>query len=463
MIKGNKYTPEMLLSKIIDENEVSILDKYGIEEVHLTTEGEKEAYKYIKHYAATNGGNAPSPEILTANVEQFTYYPKIGDAFEFLAKGVKEHAGKQMLREFFEGYQDEKTGKFIESDFLEKFNELSTESFIEWLQKETESINIRTSVREKIGKSLEDLGVEMLTEYENRKQGKSAKLWKTPYKRLNEEIGGFYSGDIYGVMAESGRGKSYLIIRFLHDLLKQGANVLVKSYELKAYLWLSRLVSVLTAEEGEILDENDRKVGLPNKQILSGRLEGDTEEYFMQVVKKLNSIYPGNLYLQAKGDRDLTRSLKELDSELYQRPDIDVVVVDPFYGLDDVYGRNSNRTAGGAAEQAARYFEQVVGKHDVVGIYAVQATVEKKQRDEEEGGRELKLPTRDQVKTSKALLEIATILFVFDNDGDGQAQLGVDKGRNGGEDTIVDLIALLDYGVLRELETGQAAASQFNF
>jgi len=447
----NEFTAEMLLSKVIDQNEVNILTQYNVEESHFTTKAEKEAYSFIKSYASENGGNAPSPEVLTSKVSEFTYYANISDDYRYLVRQVKDYSGKVEAMEF------------LQNEAPKKFEELDGKSFLEWLQKTSEQAIIRTSVREEIGKTLSDLGNDMLTEYENRKLGKSAKLWKTPYERLNEAIGGFYSGDIYGVIAESGRGKSYLIIRFIHDLLKQGANILVKSYELKAYLWLSRLVSVLTAEEGDILDENNRKVGLPNKQILSGRLEGETEEYFTQVVKKLNSFYPGNLYLQAKGDRDLTRSLKELDSELYQRPDIDVVVVDPFYGLDDVYGRNSNRTAGGAAEQAARYFEQVVGKHDVVGIYAVQATVEKKQRDEDEGGRELKLPTRDQVKTSKALLEIATILFSFDNDGDGQAQLGIEKGRNGGEDVIVDLIALLDYGVLREIETGQAAASQFNF
>lgn len=447
----SNYT-EMLLSRVIDQGDITAISRYGIEEAHLETKGEKAALQFIRKYADENGGQTPSPEVLAANVADFTYLPQINDSYEYLAKQIKGRAAKVNVKDI------------LETSFAEKFAQVTDGNIlIDDLISELQQVKIRTSVREVVGKTFDELGADMLREYDSRKEGKSAKLWKTPYKRLNESIGGFYSGDIYGVIAESGRGKSYLIIRFIHDLLKQGANILVKSYELKAYLWLSRLVSVLTAEEGDILDENNRKVGLPNKQILSGRLDEHTEEYFKNVVAKLNTYYPGTLYLQAKGDKDLTRSLKDLDSELYQRPEIDVVVVDPFYGLDDVYGRNSNRTAGGAAEQASRYFEQVVGKHDVVGMYAVQATVEKKQRDEDEGVRELKLPTRDQVKTSKALLEIATILFSFDNDGDGQAQLGIEKGRNGGEDVIVDLIALLDYGVLRELETGQAAASQFSF
>src|SRR5699024_511899 len=140
-------------------------------------------------------------------------------------------------------------------------------------------------------------------------------------------------------------------------------------------------------------------------------------------------------------DSSLTRTLDELEGELSQGG-IDVVVLDPFYGLSDVYGRNVNKTAGGAAEYAATRFENIVGDNDVVGIYAVQATVEKKETDED-GNRELDPPTRDQVKTSKRLLDIATVLFSFDSlEKEGRAMLGIEKGRSGGEDFKLELTAL---------------------
>ena len=168
------------------------------------------------------------------------------------------------------------------------------------------------------------------------------------------------------------------------------------------------------------------------------------------------------MYLQAKSDESLTRTLDELESEL-SRADVDVVVLDPFYGITDVYGRNQNRTTGGAAEQAATRFENIIGDNDVVGIYAVQATVEKKITDDD-GRRELNLPTRDQVKTSKRLLDIATNLISFDSlENEGRALLGIEKGRNGGEDFRLELTALFDYGVLEELATGEGALEGFEF
>ncbi|MGG0873590.1 AAA family ATPase [Brevibacillus laterosporus] len=341
----------------------------------------------------------------------------------------------------------------------DKFTELPTEEFAAWLVERVEEVQVSVQTKKSIGRSLDELSDEMREEYNKRKEGKSFRLWKTPFNVLNEAIGGLFTGDIYGIMAESGRGKSYLIIVLIDELLRQGATVLVKSFELKAFLWVSRLLSVATARDEAFVDERtNQSVGLPNKEILAGKLEGEVESYFFEMLTRLNEYYPGKLVLQAKGDRDLTRSLTELERELKLRPDIDVVVVDPFYGISDVYGSNANKTTGGAAEQAARKFERIVGENDVVGIYAVQATVEKKTR--EEGDREIKLPTRDQVKTTKALLDIATNLFSFDS-ADGNAQLGIEKGRNGAEDLTVDLIALMDYGVLRELPSVEAAADQF--
>ncbi|MEV2437279.1 AAA family ATPase, partial [Paenibacillus larvae] len=214
----------------------------------------------------------------------------------------------------------------------------------------------------------------------------------------------------YGIMAESGRGKTYLLIAIVDKLLRQGASVLVKSYEVKEYVWLARLISVATAVDGLFKDEETQTpLGIPNKAILSGKLEDFVRENFEDVVSKLADYYPGKLYFQGKGGSELTRTLDDLEREL-QTNKVDVVILDPFYGLSDVYGRNANKTAGGAAEYAASRFERIVGENDVVGFYSIQATVEKKRLDEEEQ-RELKTPKRDQVKTTKRLLDIATVLL----------------------------------------------------
>jgi len=362
--------------------------------------------------------------------------------FDYLAQKVKDAAFFRQAQRLFD---DPRLQKAFEDGDRKNFEKYLTETL--------QNITIGTRTNVSIGRTLDDLKTDFYDEYLERKAGKSHRLWPTPFPTLNREIGGLYSSDVYGVLAESGRGKSYLLIAIVDELLRQGANVLVKSYELKAYTWLSRLLSVISARE-EAFDNDGQSVGLANNKLLSGRLDVDEETVFTELLDNLTEYYPGRLYLQAKGDADLTRSLNDLDRELSQEPSIDAVVLDPFYGLSDVYGQNANRTKGGAAEQAAARFEWIVGEHDVVGLYAVQAQVEKQRKDDGEEVRELKLPTRDQVKTSKRLLEVASILFAFDNNGDGEALLGVDKGRNGGEGFELSLIALLDVGVLREFPDG---------
>jgi len=444
---------EQLLSKVVDENAVTSLVRFGIARDHFQTEVERSAYEFIQGYAAENGGDAPSYATLVREIPDFTYTPAVTDSFEFLSRKIADSAGKRKLQEFF---NKEVGGLFDTND---------TETFVSLLKERMESIRLETmgtNVRS-IGRTLDQLRTDFREEYDKRKAGKSFKLWKTPFPTLNETIGGLYSGDVYGIMAESGRGKTYLSEVLIDELLRQGVNVLVKSYEVKAFPWVSRLFSIITArEEAMTHDELAAKVGLPNKAILSGKLDEigpEVESYFYDMVDAINRYYPGNLYLQAKADNGLTRSLADLERELYAQPNIDVVVIDAFYNLDDCYGHNANKTAGGASEQAARKFERIIGQHDVVGIYTVQANTER-QETEDGGHREIKLPKRDQMKTTKALLEITTNLFTFDA-VNGAGRIGVDKGRNGGEGFTLDLIALMDYGVLREFPKGEMAARQF--
>ncbi|NHN31185.1 AAA family ATPase [Paenibacillus agricola] len=440
---------ETLLSKIIDANDVPALLRYQIAESDFPTVTERSASAFILDYADKNGGQAPSYATVVTEVPDFVYIPAVTDSYEYLTGKLKDGAGKRILAELING------------SMAKKYAELSAGSFITWFTKELERVKMGTSVPLPIGKTLADRAVEFRAEYDKRKAGASFKLWKTPFPTLNAEIGGLYSGDIYGIMAESGRGKTYLSAVLIDEMLRQGAKVLVKSYEVKAYVWLARLFSIMTARD-EAVSHADHavKVGLPNKAILSGHLDDEMEPYFFAMLDAINEYYPGELILQAKSDTELTRTLADLDRELHIRPDIDCVVIDPFYGLDDVYGHNANKTAGGAAEQAARHFERIIGAHDVVGIFTIQASTERQETDEGTGHREIKLPKRDQVKTTKALLEIATNLFVFDA-VDGNGRIGVEKGRNGGEGFTLDLVALMDYGVLREMPTGAEVAAQF--
>ncbi|PAD72404.1 AAA family ATPase [Paenibacillus campinasensis] len=441
---------ELFVSKVIDENNVAAFTQYGIGPESFFTPLESSVVKFVLDYAKENGGNAPSYATIVSHFPDFVYVPGVNDSYEYLARKIKDYEGKQRLAEL------------INEEFPSLYRSSDTESVISALQERLESIKMGTSVRDKIGRDLTDIKTSLLSEYRKREEGRSFKRYDTPFPSLTKEIGGFFTGDVYGVMAESGRGKTYLLIRIVDSLLRQAARVLVKSYEVKEYVWVARLVSVITAIDETFTDNLGRKLGIPNRDILSGKLEDIVRDRFFEVVEQLDSYYPGQLYFQGKSDKGLTRTLDDLDAEL-SRVKVDAVVLDPFYGLADVYGRNANNTAGGAAEHAATRFENIIGDHDVIGFYTVQATVERKQSGDD-GVRELHLPTRDQVMTTKRLLAIATVLFSFDSvEKEGIARIGCEKGRNGGEDFVLDLIALFDYGVLCEFPTGQDAASQFSF
>lgn len=442
----------LLFSKIIDENNPQALVKYGITERDLATDGERATYRFITDYSAKNGGAAPSYANVAAQCPSFIYTPMVSDQYEYLAGKIKGQAAKNHIIDLVNS-----------GELAKKLEEIPNGvDVLKWLQDDLSSAIMRTSVRTSIGRTLTEIKSDVKAEYEKRAEGKSAKRWDTPFKGLTQEIGGWFSGDIYGIMGESGRGKSYLSAKIIDSLLRQGAKVLWKSYEVKEYVSIARLISIATATDELLVDELGRKVGIPNKNILSGNLDDIVRDKFIEVIDTLDSYYPGQLFFQGKSGKELTRTLDDLERELMQGG-VDAVVIDPFYGLTDVYGKNANKTAGGAAEYAATRFEQIIGDHDVVGFYTVQATVEKKQTDDA-GERELKMPTRDQVKTSKRLLDIATNLIGFDSvEKQHIAMLGIEKGRNGGEDFRLELTALFDYGVLRELPTGEEAAKQFAF
>ncbi|MCY8047604.1 DNA helicase [Bacillus haynesii] len=442
----------LMLSKVIEQNDPNALLRFNITAEDLPTEGERKALRYITDYAEKHGGQAPTAEMVANEVPDFQPDFNIDANYDYLAEKLRKQAA---LREFVD---------IAEKELPERFSQAqdNPEELFSWLTEKVESLKIRTNVRSSIGRTLSEIKESFRDEYKKREEGKSFRIYKTPFPTLDNEISGWFTGDIYGIMGESGRGKTYLVCRILDSLLRQGANCLVKSFEVKEYTFISRLISIATAVDEVLIDELGRKVGIPNKAILSGKLDDVVREKFFEVLELLDSYYPGTLYFQGKSGSELTRSLADLEREL-STGKIDAVFLDPFYGISDVYGKNVNKTAGGAAEYAATRFENIVGDYDVVGFYTVQATVDKKEVSEN-GSRELRIPTREKVKTTSRLLDIATNLIGFDSvSKEGIAGIGIEKGRNGGEDFMLELIALFDYGVLREFPKGEDVADQFDF
>jgi hypothetical protein len=440
---------EQLLSKVIDANDPAALTRYDIREEHFGTEAERKAYRFIRDYAAANGGAAPDYRTVAAEVAGFTYMPEVGDSFEWLARKVKEDAGKRSQYAFFTG-----------REFNEKYASLPPEKFAEWVTEELGKITDRTRVRTKVGTDLKRDTDAFLDEYRKRKEGRSFKIWRSKFPTINREIGGYLSGNLYTWYGRSGRGKSIFTMEEAIEAAFQGATVLIWAMEMSRFEWMARAYSSISARLGVCnaqIDGVDYEAGFENRALLAGKLTEEFERGFETFLSRLNDVVPGTIIVRAVDDPDFTsRRVRDLEADIIATK-ADVVVIDPYYYLH--YEANTSKTAGGDAAETSKKLRALAGRTQTV-IHGITQAEEVRDDKDDEGNRELRPPTRAELKKSKAFLEDSALTLGIDTlDGIGVIQLN--KGRNGGEGVTVEVVYLPNYGIVRELETGDAVASQF--
>jgi replicative DNA helicase len=439
---------QMLLSKVIDNNDVNALKRFGIDADHFETAGERETYRFIVDYAERNRGQAPDFRTVVAECQAFDYQPNVEDSYEFLARQIKDHAAKRM-------FNDLVASNDLDANFQKDF-----ESFAKWLTESVESIKIRTSVRNKIGTDLKTVGEQFLAEYERRKAGDSFRVWKSKFS----VIGNYTSGNMYVVYGKSGRGKSVTSLEDAVEMALQGANVLIWSMEMSWFeVWVRLFVSIsgrkgLTTAE---FNGMDLDAGFNADELRKGQLSPEFETAFRFFVDTVNDEIPGNIIVRAVDDDEFVgRSIRDLEADILATK-ADVVIIDPFYYLD--YERNSSKTAGGDAAETSKKLRRLTGRLGVVTIAITQAD-EKQENKDDDGNRELKLPEREDVKKTKQLLEDAYMLIAVDTDyKQGRGLIGINKGRDGGEGTSTEIIYIPQVGVVRELDAAEELAKHFDF
>lgn len=454
------YT-QMLLSKAIDDNNVQALTKYGITAKDCATEGDRQTLRFILDYAEKNRGQAPGYAVVTAECPDFVYTPQVGDSYEFLAKEIKKHSAKVQFAELVNGKED-KPGLFGKK--FEELGEKDIFKYFEWLQSEVNSIIIRTSVRSKIGTDIKSDAESFLEEYRRRKAGESFKIWKSKFPSINEHVGGYMSGNMYSWYGRSGRGKSVFTMEEVIEAACQGANVLVWACEMSRFEWMARAYSSVSARAGMVTDTIngiDYEVGFENRQLLTGKLSDEFEAGFEVFLLQMaeGEYMPGNITLRAADDADFyTRDVKQLEADILATK-ADVVLVDPIYLLD--YESNTSKTAGGDVANTSKRIRRIAGQTGAV-IHIVTQAEEVRDDMDEDGKRELRAPKRAEIKKTKAILEDASSTFGIDTlDGAGIIEIG--KGRSGGEGNQVEVLYLPNYGIVREVETGEEVARQFDF
>src|SRR5690625_272326 len=416
----------------------------------MHTDIDRNTFRFIEKYAQENGGQTPSYAVVADAVDGFEYIPEVSDSYTYLARQIKDFTAQRAV-----------VGWFESGEFERKLNELGGKKFVEeWLPSVLESVKMRTSVRESVGTDVKRDSDKFLEEYDRRKAGESFRVWKSKFSAIGEYI----SGNMYTVFGESGRGKSIITLEDAVYSAMQGANVLLYTLEMGWFEIMVRIYTSLSGEQGitrATFQGVDMDAGFNSRDIRLGGLSDDFERAFRDFIGNLNEHIPGNITVRAVDDEDFTdRSLRALEADIKQL-DADFVVIDPFYYL--TYEKNTSRTTGGDASNTSMRLRALTGRLSVVTVAITQSDV-KGSTENDEGSRELRLPEREDVKKTKSLLEDAAVLIGIDSDyKQGLAIVGNMKGRDGGEGDVSNVLYLPQYGVIKELETGEEAMKGFDF
>ena len=119
---------ELLLSKVIEANDVNALSRFNITVKDFMTREEKDAYIFIKEYAEQNRNNAPDYRTLVNAVPNFNYRENVSDSFEYMGRKLKEYGTQVHVMELLQGKASE------------NFSTMDGFKYIDWLKQELENM-----------------------------------------------------------------------------------------------------------------------------------------------------------------------------------------------------------------------------------------------------------------------------------------------------------------------------------
>lgn len=439
---------ELLLSKVLNDNKVVELDKLNVSTADFASDSQQQAYTYIKDYSRRNGGNAPSELLVADNVPEFVYVVETdNESFTNLVAGLKRSkmsydVATQVVPMLNDDWKD--MGNTTPDLFIDRT--------IANLQKVKEANRTVSAV----GNNLKTMSDWYKAEYNDRKHGKSGKLWASSFPTLNKITGGGYqSGNMYTIYAKSGRGKSILLLVETLESAYQGANVMQWSLEMGRYELASRIMAFVSAKKEMVQSEQAGKrylAGFTVNEMLTGKLDKYEEESFFEFLDTFNSEIKGNFYFRCADDADFTeRTVREAEQNINEY-ELDVLAIDPIYYM--TMESNTSRTTGGDVAKTSMELRLLAGRTKVVLFVVTQAEEDDRQSRDE--ARTLSMPKRSEVKKTKQVLEDASMLLAWDTCA-GNFKLQIGKGRTGGEDTSIEGVFLPSIGHVKEHDTSEFA------
>lgn len=447
---ASKQFAQLFLNKVINEQDITPLTKYKITATDMSTRADRDTYQFIREYYETQG-EVPSYATVATSVADFDYVPDVSDSFTYLAKQVKNYSGKVAI---FQTLED--------PTMQAKFESMDSIEFAEYIEQAMHEIKVNAKIITGLGTDVLLDGEKFLTEYEKRKAGESNKVWASKFPTINKEIGGYTEGNMYAVYGRSGRGKSIIVMEDALEAACNGAHVLIWALEMPWFEWMARAYSSLSARRqifSAQIDGVDYKTGFYNRDLQQGRLDDAFEQAFRVFTMELGEgqHVTGSITLRSVDDDDFDqRNLAALQADI-EAVSANFVVIDPIYYMD--FEQNTSKTAGGDVAATSKKLRRLAGKTKSVIIAVTQAEEEKETRGDD-GDRTISIPSRSEVKKSKAILEDAATLLAFDSAGD-TGVIEIKKGRSGGEGVQAELVFMPSYGIVKEIEYEAALVRAF--
>lgn len=411
-----------LLSKVIDEQNLSVLYRGNITEDDFYTQAE--TFKFIKSYSKTYG-EVPPMETVVVECPSFEYQPEVKDHFTYLIKSVKNATAK---RQAFE---------LLQKEAGEKFQKLQGVDFVNWLAESANHIKDIVESESGLGTNFAVNGKERAEAYQERKENRSGKYIPTPYTSLTGWLGGgFELGDYVLLNAYTNRGKSWIASQIGIIGWNAGFGVMHYSPELS---------------KAQQLDRLDTLNGHFNNTALKAGSLNEENKYF-EYLKQFNDTREIPYMVKTMEDLNKGLSLDVIEADLQANPAIKMVIIDGFNLI--AHKGNKGGSNRDAMSNTSRQLRQLFGKYGVVGLIVHQTptSAEKDNLQKDEAGtRMVKPPEIHQYSETVAVIQDACTVLTFDQfDGSGKLKLAKARTPHVGKD--LELHCDFNLGFIREVE-----------
>lgn len=407
-----------LISKVIEENNFHILNKYNIKQVDFYNI--PEVYEFVQKYTQEHG-QTPDYRTVVSNFKSFNYMPETVDSFAYLAKALKNTTASR------------EAVMLLQKQAGKKYEELKGVEFVNWMANEVNRIKDMTNADSYSGSNFATNGAERWSTYEDGKENRSFKFIPTPYESLTKWLGGgFELGDYILLQAYTNRGKSWVASHIGVTAWLNSFGVLHYSPELSEVQQSQRNDTLI----GHFNNVNLKLGQLDDEAAYQTYLDGFNETNETPYIIKTMEHLPNGLTLEV------------IEADLQANPDISMVIIDGF-NLMSHSGKGSNRDG---MTTTSRKLRQIFGRHQVAGLVVHQTptSAEKENKeDDETGARMVKPPEIHQYSETIAVIQDAATVLSYDQ-LDGVGKILLSKTRTPNVNKELTLHCDYNHGYIKE-------------